>query len=166
MKKTFALIAATLLCQTAFAQGIETSEAYAYPTLQGMKQGGIFISLKNTDAQDNQLIAASVGKNIAQTTELHTHVHENGVMKMREVQGGIPLPAGQTQELKRGSYHVMVFGLSKPLQVGDKFPMTLRFKRGAPKTVIVTVRDMAHQPNAAHDHHKGHGHHHGHTHQH
>ena len=72
-------------------------------------------------------------------------------MKMREVQGGIPLPAGQTQELKRGGYHVMVFGLAKPLRVGDKFPVTLKFQNGKPQTVTVTVREMSHN-HGGHDH--------------
>ncbi|MDK4529037.1 copper chaperone PCu(A)C [Kingella kingae] len=154
MKKTLAILAATVLCQTAFAQGIEAGEAYAYPTLQGMKQGGIFVSLKNTDATDNKLIGASVEKNIAGKTELHTHINDNGVMRMREVKGGIPLPAGQTQELKRGGYHVMVFDVVKPLQVGDKFPVTLKFQNGKPQTLTVTVREMAHGM-------AGHGHDHG-----
>ena len=151
MKKTFAVMAAVLMCQAAFAEGIKAGEAYAYPTLPNMTQGGIFVSLTNTDAQDNKLVGASVNKNVAQTTELHTHVNENGVMKMREVQGGIPLPAGQTPELKRGGYHVMVFGLAKPLRVGDKFPVTLKFQNGKPQTVTVTVREMSHN-HGGHDH--------------
>ena len=53
MKKTFAVMAAVLMCQAAFAEGIKAGEAYAYPTLPNMTQGGIFVSLTNTDAQDN-----------------------------------------------------------------------------------------------------------------
>ena len=158
MKKTFAVMAAVLMCQAAFAEGIKAGEAYAYPTLPNMTQGGIFVSLTNTDAQDNKLVGATINKNVAQTTELHTHVNENGVMKMREVQGGIPLPAGQTQELKRGGYHVMVFGLAKPLRVGDKFPVTLKFQNGKPQTVTVTVREMSHNHGAQGHGHGGHDH--------
>ena len=51
MKKTFAVMAAVLMCQAAFAEGIKAGEAYAYPTLPNMTQGGIFVSLTNTDAQ-------------------------------------------------------------------------------------------------------------------
>ena len=75
-------------------------------------------------------------------------------MRMREVKGGIPLPAGQTQELKRGGYHVMIFDVVKPLQVGDKFPVTLKFQNGKPQTLTVTVREMDHGM-------AGHGHGHG-----
>ena len=76
---------------------------------------------------------------------------------MRELKGGLDLPAGQTQELKRGSYHVMLFGLKKPLSVGDTFPMTLKYARNKAQTVTVTVREMQHKP-AAHEHHDHHEH--------
>lgn len=153
MKKTVAVFAAALFAQAAFAQGIETGEAYAYPTVKGMTQGGAFVNLTNTEQKDDTLVGAAISKKVAQKTELHTHINENGVMRMREVKDGIPLPAGATQELKRGSYHVMFFGLKKPLVAGDKFDMTLKFKHAKPKKVTVTVRPMdggAANPHAAH----------------
>ena len=156
MKKIALALSAALLCQMAMAKGIQTGAAYARPTVEGQSAGGVFVNLKNTDKKDNVLVGASVQPSIAGSTELHTHINENGVMKMREVQGGIPLPAGQTQELKRGGYHVMVFGLAKPLRVGDKFPVTLKFQNGKPQTVTVTVREMSHnhgaQGHGGHDH--------------
>lgn len=162
MKKTVAVFAAALFAQAAFAQGIEAGEAYAYPTVKGMTQGGAFVSLTNTEQKDDTLVGAAISKKVAQKTELHTHINENGVMRMREVKDGIPLPAGATQELKRGSYHVMFFGLKKPLVAGDKFDMTLKFKHAKPKKVTVTVRPMdggAADPHAAHG---GAGHEHAH----
>jgi len=79
-------------------------------------------------------------------------VNDNGVMRMREVKGGIPLPAGQTQELKRGSYHIMFFGLKKPLQEGDKFDLNLKFKNAKPQKITVTVKPMQAGAMPAHDH--------------
>ena len=157
MKKVFLLAATALLCQATFAKGIQTSEAYAYPTVGKMNMGGVFVSLTNTDEQADKLVGASVNKSIADKVEIHTHINENGVMKMRELKGGLDLPAGQTQELKLGSYHVMLFGLKKPLSVGDTFPMTLKYARNKAQTVTVTVREMQHKP-AAHEHHDHHEH--------
>jgi len=58
----------------------------------------------------------------------------------------------QTQELKRGSYHIMFFGLKKPLQEGDKFDLNLKFKNAKPQKITVTVKPMQAGAMPAHDH--------------
>ena len=93
-------------------------------------------------ATPNVLIGASVKPNIATRTELHTHVNDNGVMRMVEVKDGIPLPANQVVELKPGSYHIMFFDLKTTFSAGKKFPLTLKFKDGSSTTVNVTVKEM------------------------
>lgn len=165
MNSKWFTLAAVLCSSIAMAKGVEVSEVYARPTIQGMKQGGVFLNLKNTDQKDNTLIAASISPRIAERVELHTHINDNGVMRMREVKGGIPIPAGETVELKPGSYHVMFFGLKKPLKAGDQFPITLTFKNGDKKTSTVKVRDMQqtgkhHHHNHEHEHEHEHEHHH------
>ncbi len=166
MKKTFFTLAAALLCCNAAAQDIQADNAYAYPVLQGQTQGGVFVTLTNNGSRDDILLGAQVDKAIAEKTELHTHSHQNGVMKMHEVKGGIPLPAGQTQTLKRGSYHIMLFGVH-PLSEGETFPLVLKFKHQPEQTVTVTVRDIRHQHADKHHHHDKHGkHEHNHSHHH
>ena len=76
-------------------------------------------------------------------------------MKMREVKDGIPLPAGKTQKLEPGGYHVMLMDLKQPLTVGKTFPLTLKFKDGSSKQVTVKVRKM--QDTMKHDHGHDHG---------
>ncbi|XXQ69136.1 copper chaperone PCu(A)C [Neisseriaceae bacterium B1] len=141
MKKIALALTATLLCQASFAKGFEIKDAYARATV-GQPQSGAFMTITNTNKTDDVLISASVEKTLAETTELHTHINENGVMKMREVKDGIAIKAGQTQELKPGSYHIMFFGLKKDLTAGETFPVTLTFKSGAKETAQVTVRNM------------------------
>lgn len=160
MKKMLLALAAMGLTQLALAQGIKVGDAYSFPTLD-KTQGGAFVSLINTDAKDDVLVGVDVDKSFADSVALHTHLHENGVMRMVEVKDGIPLPAGKTQELKRGGYHIMFFGLKKLLNVGDKFTMTLKYRDHAPKEVLFTVRPMTNQPQH-HDHHDHHDHHHHH----
>jgi periplasmic copper chaperone A len=46
--------------------------------------------------------------------KFHEMKVENGVMQMREVADGLPIPAGGSVVLKPGSYHVMLIGLKKP----------------------------------------------------
>ena len=74
----------------------------------------------------------------ARVVELHTHVREGEVMRMRPVTD-IPVPAGQTVELRPGGLHVMLIGLTGPLQQGSRVPLTLRFERAGEVQVELTV---------------------------
>lgn len=152
MKKLLATLIAAGLVSTASAAGVHVEDGWARATVEGMKMGGAFMKIHNDEAKQDFLVGGS--SPVADRVEVHTHVNDNGVMRMREVKGGIPLPAGQTQELKRGSYHIMFFGLKKPLQEGDKFDLNLKFKNAKPQKITVTVKPM--QAGAAQMH--GHGH--------
>ena len=50
MKKVFALVAAAAACQAAFAAGVEAQSPWARETVSGMKNGGVFMELKNDTA--------------------------------------------------------------------------------------------------------------------
>ena len=66
---------------------------------------------------DDRLIG--VASPVARKAELHTHIEENGLMLMREVEGGLAVPAGQTVELKSGGLlHVMLIDLKQKLKAG------------------------------------------------
>jgi copper(I)-binding protein len=80
---------------------------------------------------------------VARKAELHTHVEENGMMVMHEVEGGLPIPAGQTVELKSGgSLHVMLIDLKQKLVTGETFPLTVTFEKAGPQTVMVKVERL------------------------
>jgi copper(I)-binding protein len=98
--------------------------------------GGGFMRLTNGGAQPDRLISAA--SPIARVVELHTHIREGDVMRMRPV-NDIPIPAGQTVELRPGGLHVMLIGLTAPLQQGARVPVTLRFERAGEVTVQLTV---------------------------
>ncbi len=75
-------------------------------------------------------------------------------MQMREVAGGIPLPAGAEVSFQPGGYHVMLLELPRQLKGGEQFPLTLRFEKAGELTVEVPVRHMA--PAMQGGHHHGH----------
>lgn len=146
MKKVMLAVLALALGQTAFAAGVKVSEPWARPTVQGMDAGGAFMKLKNSGKKDDALIGGATL--VAAKVEIHAHVKDGDVMRMREVKEGVPLPVGQEVMLKPGSYHVMLMGLKQPLAIGDKFPLTLKFKNSKPKTVTVKVDNMQAAPQA------------------
>jgi copper(I)-binding protein len=70
--------------------------------------------------------------------EMHSMAHDNGMMKMREVQA-IELPAGRRVGLGESGYHLMLIDLQGPLKAGSSVPMTLNIRLADKSTVNVEV---------------------------
>ena len=102
----------------------------------------------------------------AAKVEIHTMSMDGNVMKMRALDQ-LELKAGQKMEMKPGNgVHLMLMGLKKPLAVGDKFPLTLNFRKAGKVDATVDVADMGmtmkHGDGDTHDHDHEHHHHHDH----
>jgi copper(I)-binding protein len=63
-----------------------------------------------------------------------------GMMSMKPVDA-IPVPAGETVDLKPGGYHVMLIGLTKDLKAGDTLDVTLTFEPGGTVDATAEVRE-------------------------
>ena len=59
---------------------------------------------------------------------------------MAPVQGGVPIPAGETVEFAPGGLHVMLIGLRRDLLTGGRFSADLVFDSGEQVTVESEVR--------------------------
>lgn len=106
------------------------------------KTGAIYLKLENHTNSEITLTDAST--NAAKRAELHTHIMtDDGVMKMRPVEGGISVPASGTEELKPGGLHIMLMGLTSPLGEGEVFDVTLTFSDGSTGTLPVEVKSVA-----------------------
>ncbi len=130
---TFALAQA----QAADADHISVINPYARAVPPTAPASAAFMLLKNTGTQDTALVAAQ--SDVAQVTELHTHIHKNGMMMMRPVEK-IDLPAHKTTPLQPGGYHIMLIKLKHPLKPGQKVHLTLTFKDGSTKVVTAPVK--------------------------
>lgn len=151
MKKALLGLLAVGLSQTvSAADAVKIDQPWARPTVEGMRNGGAFMMLENQSGKDDVLVGASTP--VAKYTEIHEHVLQGDVMRMREVKGGLPLKANESVALKPGGYHVMLMGLKQPLQTGSKFPLTLKFKHAKPQTVEVEVKKAMHVPEHGHHH--------------
>ena len=99
--------------------------------------------MKITSPINDELVSASVDSAIAMETQIHETVENDaGEMAMQEVES-IPLVAGEAFELAPGGYHVMLMGLSAPLEVGTSIDITLTMKSGATATVTAEVSEDA-----------------------
>ena len=98
--------------------------------------GAAYMTLDNKGATPDRLIEAS--SPVAAKTELHTHIIEGDIMRMRAVEG-VDLPPGETVEFQPGGLHVMLMGLTAALQEGESFPLTLNFAEAGTTMVEVEV---------------------------
>ncbi|MGE0152123.1 MAG: copper chaperone PCu(A)C [Reyranellaceae bacterium] len=98
--------------------------------------GGAFLSVDNTGAAPDRLLRASTAR--AGKVELHTHIKDGDVMRMRAVEA-IDLPPGQKVTLQPGGYHIMLFDLKQPLKEGERVPLTLEFEKAGRITVEIAV---------------------------
>lgn len=102
---------------------------------------GAFMVIKNTGDKDVKVLKAD--NPASRVTELHTHLNENGVMKMRPVPG-IEVKAKGQAVLQPGGLHIMMIDLKAPMKEGDVVPITLNFDDGSSKQVDAkVVRPMA-----------------------
>lgn len=99
----------------------------------------IFFDLYNPGPVDARLIAVSAPA--CGRTELHDHIKDGEVMRMRAVPA-ISVPAGQTVSLKPMGLHVMCFDPVLPQKIGDAFPLMLTFDTGSTITVTGQIIDF------------------------
>src|SRR6185369_1359316 len=110
-----ALIASPLAAQDFTLGSLKIVQPWARATVT--PTGGAYLAIDNQGAAD-RLVKVETG--IAKA-ELHNHIMDGGVMKMRAVDA-IPVPAGRTA-LSPGGYHIMLIGLKAPLKEGTTFAL-------------------------------------------
>lgn len=137
------------------ADHIQVDTPYARAVPPGAPASAAFMTLTNTGSQDTALMAAR--SDISEVTELHTHIHDNGVMRMRPIEQ-IDLPAGEAVHLQPGGLHIMLINLKRPLKAGETVHLTLIFKDGSRRVITLPVRAL-NRPMMMHHHaHKQHPH--------
>jgi copper(I)-binding protein len=120
---------------------IQINHPFARPTMPGQTSGGAYLGLENKGKVKDELVKAE--STIANSVELHEMAMSGDVMKMREVKD-IDLDAGKLVNMQPGGgYHIMLIGLKQPLKAGNKFPLTLTFKKAGKVDVVVNVEANA-----------------------
>lgn len=136
---------AACLSTAAFAgdMAIKVTDSYARSASPAAKTGAAFISLMNMSDADDRLIGAA--SPAAKRVELHTHIENDGVMRMVHVEEGFPVEAGGMIVMQRGGQHVMLMGLNGALVQGAEVPVTLTFEKAGEVEIMVPV-DLERKP--------------------
>ena len=138
------LAAALLLAAPALAEPVSVGElTIDRPQLRetpaGAPVAGGYLLIRNHGAQDDRLVAAAVDR--APEVQIHEMRMDGDVMRMREVEGGLVIPAGQVVSLQPGGYHLMLMG-PEPLAAGETHDVTLTFERAGEVTVPFAVETL------------------------
>lgn len=112
---------------------------WAKATLPNQPVAGGFLTITNNGAEPDRLVAGTAG--FAGEVQVHEMAMENDVMKMRQLEEGLEIPAGATVELKPGGYHIMFMQLAEPLKEGEMRKATLTFEKAGSIEVEFKVED-------------------------
>ena len=138
--KRLSILAAGLLFSAGVLAGaadnVSVQDPYVRLAPPNAAATGAFMVIRNTGDKDIKVVKAD--NPVSKATELHTHLNEGGVMKMRPVPA-IEIKAKGEAVLKPGGLHVMMIDLKAPLKEGDSVPITLTFDDGSSKQVDARV---------------------------
>ncbi len=147
--KRFVFLAAALfaVCLAGAAQAddvmagsLKISAPWARATPKGAAVGGGYMTITNTGTTADRLIGGST--DVAGKFEIHEMKMDNGVMKMRPVEGGLEIKPGETVTLDPGGYHIMLMGMKQQLKEGDHFKATLDFEKAGKVNVDFAVQGI------------------------
>lgn len=105
---------------------IRIEKPWARATAPGSQVAGGYMLIRNQGAAADRLVGAS--SPAAARVEMHVHINEGGVMKMREVHG-YDVPAKGSFELKPGGAHLMFVDIKRPFKEGERVPVKLKFEK-------------------------------------
>jgi periplasmic copper chaperone A len=134
---TAAAMVAIAIAVRAEAPDLEVGEAFARASIGQAAVGVVYLTLHNHSATPDRLLAAS--SPVASRADLHTHLHDDGVARMRQVDA-VAIGPGETVAFTPGGLHIMLTGLAAPLVEGERFALTLQFEVSEPITVEVPVK--------------------------
>ena len=144
--KSFAL-AATMLLFAGLDAGATSDSHLSFSPMQmratapGMPSSAAYVSIANHGDAADRLIAAKTV--VARRVEIHSMEMDNGVMRMRAVDGGLPIAAGGSVHLAPGGLHIMLMGLTTQLAADSQHEITLVFEKAGEITVTATVKRPA-----------------------
>ena len=125
------------------------SQAWSRATPNGAKIGAGYFTIENKGTTADKLVG--VTGDVSPRIEVHEMSMNNGVMKMRPVDGGLAIDPGKTVKLAPNGYHLMIMDLKSPLKQGDKVPVTIEFEKAGKVAVTLDVQGVGAQGPAAGD---------------
>ena len=123
--------------------GLVLSKFKARATIGQMPNSGAYGEIRS--AKGDRLVRVS--SDAADVVELHKHINDDGVMRMREAPEGFTIHPGQAMKMTPGGYHIMLLNVRESLKAGTMINLVLQFESGKTAEIaipVVSVRAMHH----------------------
>jgi len=131
MKRLLPLLMLLFASAPALAQ-IQIEKPWMRASAPGAAVAGGYMVIRNAGAAGDRMVSAS--SPAAAKVEMHVHINDNGMMKMREVRG-YDVPGNGSFELKPGGAHLMFVDIRRQFKEGDKLPVKLKFEKAGEVSV-------------------------------
>ena len=132
---------------------LHVSDPWSKATPPNARVAGGFVTIYNRGDTDDRLLR--VESTASRRVEIHEMNDVDGVARMRELAGGLPLPADQATTLQPGGLHLMFIEPKQPFVEGQSVQATLVFEKAGRLATEFKVRPI----NATNVGRKGQGHH-------
>ena len=106
----------------------------------GSDVAAVYLSLENAGSETVKLIG--VESSVAVMAMMHQTVQSGGQSQMRML-ASLSLAPGEAVAFSPGGRHIMLQGLTHPLQIGERVPLTLLFDGGIKLHVLALVRPLS-----------------------
>jgi periplasmic copper chaperone A len=123
---------------------IHITQPWARATPKGASNGAGYLTITNTGATPDRVTCQS--SDAAAACQIHSMTMEDGVMKMRPVEGGLEIGPGETVTLKPSSFHMMLVDLKHPLEPDKTVEATLQFEKAGTIKVALPILPIGAPP--------------------
>ena len=137
------LLSGNSIAQTYAIDQLIIDKVYTFATPPGAQSAGGYLTITNNGAEGDSLIG--VTSSFASVGQVHEMKMEDDIMKMRHLEAGLAIPAGETVELSPGGYHIMFMQLTHSLKDGETISASLTFSKAGKLSVDFQVIDRRKQ---------------------
>jgi periplasmic copper chaperone A len=116
---------------------IEIDGPWSRATPKGAKVASGYLRITNTGSTPDRLTGGTFVP--AGAAEIHEMSMDRGVMRMRELKGGVEIKPRATVDLQPSSIHLMFTDLKRPLAKGEHIKGTLVFEKAGAVEVEYAV---------------------------
>lgn len=139
MNKLLLTVGLIVITGLSFAKDISVDSPYVREVPPGQMTSASFLTL--TNSTDKEISLIKVTSDVAKNIELHEHIHEDGMMSMRQVTK-VLIPANGKITLKPGGFHIMLIGLTLKIKAGDIIDLGLEFDNKEKQTIKAEVKKI------------------------
>lgn len=130
-------------------EGVIVTADHVRESIPGTRISSAYMTIANNHSENIKLISAT--SELSPRIEIHQHMMENGMMKMRK-QAFLVVQANNRVVLQPSGYHLMIFDLKTPLTDGEIMAITLYFDNQTEVTVSLPIQGLK-KKNSHHHHH-------------